>query len=219
MNRELRITDDGSHTVFYKDLDEPYHSVYGAIQESRHVFIEQGFFQLRQTPVRILEVGLGTALNLLLTVFSSEEKGTEVYYHAVEKYPLLPEEYNQLNFNKFLPDHGSEWLSSIHDAAWDTEVRITNWFTIFKERSDVKAMKTSGRFDLVYFDAFAPDKQPELWGTEVFTMLATLMNQGAVLVTYTAKGSVRRTMQSCGFRVEKVPGPPGKREMIRAVRI
>jgi len=219
MNRELRITEDGSHTVFFKDLDEPYHSIHGAIQESWHVFIEQGFLQLRQTSVRILEVGLGTALNLLLTVFSSEEKGTEVYYHAVEKYPLQPDEYNQLNFNKFFQGHGSEWLSVIHDAAWDKEVRITNWFTIFKERSDARAMKPMGIFDLVYFDAFAPDKQPELWSEEVFSMLAHLMNPGAILVTYAAKGSVRRTLQGCGFQVEKVPGPPGKREMIRARRI
>jgi tRNA U34 5-methylaminomethyl-2-thiouridine-forming methyltransferase MnmC len=219
MKRELRITGDGSHTLYVSELNEPYHSIHGAIQESQHVFIEEGFHQIIHSPLRILEIGLGTGLNLWLTAIESKNRGIEVYYHAVEKYPLQPQEYSALNFEQFSPGTEPGLLKSIHNATWGTEVFLTNHIRIFKEESDFRSMNPPCCFDLVYFDAFAPNKQPELWSESIFNKICNLMNPGAILVTYSARGSVRRTMQACGFRVEKVPGPPGKREMLRARKL
>lgn len=219
MKRELRSTEDGSHTLFVPGLDEPYHSIHGALQESKHVFIETGFRAIRKMSVRILEIGLGTGLNVLLTLCASLEPKKPVYYHAVEKYPLLPDEYRQLNFEKMNAGIPKGSLVRLHKAPWNTGFDLADHFTVFKERSDIRTMHPSGPFDLVYFDAFAPDKQPEIWSPEVFDKIADMLAPGAVLVTYSSRGSVRRTLVSCGFEVKKVPGPPGKREMIRAIRI
>jgi tRNA U34 5-methylaminomethyl-2-thiouridine-forming methyltransferase MnmC len=219
VNRELRITEDGSHTIYLRDLDEPYHSIHGSIQESMHVFINQGFNLVGRSPIRILEIGLGTGLNILLTLAESEKRRVEVSYHAVEKYPLVPREFKSLNFEQFIPDVASGSLMAIHERPWGQDIMLSGNFTLFKELADIRDMIPNKTFDLVYFDAFAPDKQPELWNENVFRKVAGCMKPGAILVTYAAKGSVRRTMKACGFLVEKVPGPPGKREMIRARRI
>ena len=214
--RELRITEDGSHTLYVKELDEPYHSIHGSIQESMHVFINQGFRLIEHSPVHILEVGLGTGLNVLLTLAASQKKGAEIIYHAVEKYPLMPEEFEALNFEQHIPDLPPGILQALHKGPWEKEFSLTANFHLFKEHADFRSMDPGGKFDLVYFDAFAPDKQPELWSEKVFTRVADSMKSGGKLVTYAAKGSVRRTMKACGFQVEKLPGPPGKREMTRA---
>ncbi len=219
MNRELRITEDGSHTIYLTDIDEPYHSIHGAIQESTHVFIEQGFRQVVRSPIHILEMGLGTGLNLLLTLAASENKGIKVFYHAVEKYPLKKEEYRELNYEKMIANVPRGTLKAIHESPWNKTFSLTESFQLFKEKADIRAMEPGDGFDLVYFDAFAPAKQPELWSDAVFSKVYCYMNRDALLVTYTSKSTVRRTMESCGFRVEKVPGPPGKREMIKAHRI
>ena len=219
VNRELRITEDGSHTIYLKDLDEPYHSIHGSIQESMHVFINQGFQLIEHSPIHILELGLGTGLNILLTLAISGNRRMEVNYHAVEKYPLSPKEFKVLNFEQFIPDLPEGSLLAIHEGPWEQDFNISGNFRLYKELADIRSMVPIGKYDLVYFDAFAPDKQPELWGEEVFSRIANSMNPGAILVTYAAKGSVRRTMKACGLQVEKVPGPPGKREMIRACRI
>lgn len=219
MEREIRVTGDGSHTLYVNSLDEPYHSIHGALQESKHVFIEQGLRQVSFSPVRILEIGFGTGLNLLLTLEYSLEKGIEVYYHTVEKYPLSPVEYLKLNYTGYLHTASPDQFEKIHQAPWDISFEIGNHFRIYKEHADFRNMEPKGTFDLVYFDAFAPDKQPELWDAPIFRKVYELMVPGGILVTYTAKGSVRRTLGSCGFEVSKVPGPPGKREMIRAKRI
>jgi tRNA U34 5-methylaminomethyl-2-thiouridine-forming methyltransferase MnmC len=217
--RELRITEDGSHTLYVKALDEPYHSIHGSIQESMHVFINQGFNQINHSPLHILEIGLGTGLNVLLTEAASQISGAEIIYHAVEKYPLIPEEFEALNFEQFIPDAPPGMLQALHMGPWAKEFSLTTQFRVYKELADIRTMAPGGNFDLVYFDAFAPDKQPELWSEKVFTRVANSMKSGGILVTYTAKGSVRRTMRACGLKVEKVPGPPGKREMIKAQRI
>ena len=219
MHRELRITGDGSHTIYVKELDEPYHSIHGSLQESMHVFINQGFRLIRHTPVHILEIGLGTGLNLLLTLASSQKTGTEIIYHAVEKYPLMPEEFGVLNFEQFIPDLPPGILQALHMGPWGKEFSLTEKFRVLKEHADIRSMAPGDIFDLVYFDAFAPDKQPELWSEKIFTRVADSMKSGSILVTYAAKGSVRRTMKACGFQVEKLPGPPGKREMTRATLI
>lgn len=218
MNRTIRTTGDGSHTLYVHELDEPYHSIHGSIQESSHVFIDKGFNQIQGSSIRILECGLGTGLNLLLTLIESLKRRMNVYYHAVEKYPLDHHEYHMLNFESMLTDVSPESLLRIHEGPWGRPFKLGDQFTVFKERSDFRKMDPSGLFDLVFFDAFAPDKQPAVWSEQVFSKIFSLMSPGAVLVTYTSKGTVRRTLKTCGFMVEKVEGPPGKREMIRATR-
>lgn len=219
MKRELRITEDGSHTIYVSDLDEPYHSIHGAIQESNHVFIKQGLHSISRSPLRILEAGFGTGLNALLTLAEASKLGIKVYYHAVEKYPLSETEYKQINYEQFIDGITAGSFISMHESPWAEQIPIAENFTLYKERADIRSMNPAGTFDLVYFDAFAPQKQPHLWSEEVFNPISKLMDPGGVLVSYTAKGSVRRALISCGFRVEKVPGPPGKWEMIRATRI
>ncbi|MEN8228800.1 MAG: tRNA (5-methylaminomethyl-2-thiouridine)(34)-methyltransferase MnmD [Bacteroidota bacterium] len=218
MQRELRLTEDGSHTLFVKGLDEPYHSIHGALQESNHIFIKQGFQTVQKSPLNILEIGLGTGLNMMLSLVESLKHGVDVYYHAVEKYPLIPSEYLKLNFEKIISGIPTGSLIRMHEAPWNDEFSLTERFRIHKEESDFRSMSPKGIFDLVYFDAFAPDKQPHLWTTEIFSKLNKLMNPNAILVSYSAKGSVRRALVSSGFDVIKIPGPPGKREMIRACK-
>ncbi|MEN8202145.1 MAG: tRNA (5-methylaminomethyl-2-thiouridine)(34)-methyltransferase MnmD [Bacteroidota bacterium] len=219
MKRSLRLTEDGSHTLYLNDLEEPYHSMHGAIQESRHVFIIQGFKSLAKSKLHILEIGLGTGLNLLLSYQESKKEGIGVHYHAVEKFPLIPAEFSGLNYETLLEGLPEGLLQQIHTAPWEHEIDLSSDFSLYKEQSDFRSMNPKGPFDLVYFDAFAPEKQPELWTSEVFSVLGRLTNPGAILVTYSSKGIVRRALKDCGFQVKKVPGPPGKREMIRAVRI
>lgn len=218
MDRTLLLTEDGSHTLFVKELGEPYHSIHGAVQESLHVFINQGYRTLQKPEIRILEMGLGTGLNVLLTLVESMIHGTQVFYHAVEKYPLLISEYQQLNFERFIAGIPAGSLTRLHEAPWNVKFTLTDHFDVLKEQSDFRSMDPSGTFDLVYFDAFSPEKQPELWTPDIFNNLSGLMHPGSILVTYSAKGSVRRALTTNGFEVMKVPGPPGKREMIRAVR-
>ncbi len=218
MKRELRITGDGSHTFYVGELEEPYHSTHGAIRESEHVFILHGFRRVCKSFIRVLEIGFGTGLNMLLTFRESVEKGTGVFYHAVEKYPLTPEEYSQLNYEKFLVDVPPGTLQKIHAAPWGENVNLSDDFLFFKEHTDIGNMHPSGKFDLVYHDAFAPEKQPEMWTPHLFSRLYGMMDPGSIWVSYTSKGSVRRDLISCGFEVMKVTGPPGKKEMLHAIR-
>lgn len=219
MERSLRLTDDGSHTLYVDILDEAYHSTHGALRESMHVFIKQGLHTLSKPELNILEIGFGTGLNALLTLHFAMQTKREIHYHAVEKYPLSRTEYAQLNFEQFLDRQPRGFLNLMHDAEWEKSVQISDGFSLFKEQADFRSMNLPGDFDLVYFDAFSPDKQPELWSPEVFATIGKSTRKGAVLVTYSSKGVVRRTLTSCGFKIEKVPGPPGKREIIRAIRI
>lgn len=218
MNRELRITGDGSHTMYVSDMDESYHSKHGALQESVHIFIRKGFQTIDKSPVHILELGLGTGLNVMLTLAESEKSGSEVFYHAVEKYPLNAAEFGKLNYEAMIAGLPAGSLIRMHEAPWGIDFNLSDHFRMFKEHSDFRSMDPEGRFDLVYFDAFAPDKQPELWTREIFSKLFALMEPGAILVSYSSKGEVRRVLNSCGFEVRKIPGPPGKREMIQAIR-
>jgi tRNA U34 5-methylaminomethyl-2-thiouridine-forming methyltransferase MnmC len=218
MKREFMITADGSHTIYVPELDEPYHSVHGAIQESRHVFLAEGFRMMHKSPLRVLEIGFGTGLNAILTLAEAGKSSIHTYYHAVEKYPLSASEFMEINYEQFVDGISPGSLIRMHTVPWGEWIRLTDHFILFKELADFREMDPQGAFDLVYFDAFAPKKQPHLWTEEIFCRLYQLVNPGGILVTYAAKGSVRRAMISCGFQVEKVPGPPGKREMIRAIK-
>jgi len=219
MKRELRVTEDGSHTLYLPELDEPYHSIHGAIQESRHVFLGQGFNTLEKSSINILELGFGTGLNAYLTLAESQSRGIRINYHTIEKYPLEFGEYSNLNFEVFIEGGKPGKFLLLHQCPWNQPVKITDDFTLLKEQHDFREMKLIGPYDLVYYDAFAPQKQAHLWSESIFRAISGALKPGSVLVTYTSMGSVRRTLISCGFDVRKVPGPPGKREMIRATLI
>jgi tRNA U34 5-methylaminomethyl-2-thiouridine-forming methyltransferase MnmC len=218
VKRKLIRTKDGSHSLFQEDLNEHYHSIHGAIQESKHVFIKMGLHCFQRMSLNILEIGFGTGLNALLTCLECDDKQYFVYYHAIEKFPLSNELISHLNYSELIGGQASVIFSGIHQAPWDEERDITPHFTLLKQQVDFNQLKTTRRYDLVFFDAFAPDKQPEMWRSSNFQLLYSSLNVGGVLVTYSAKGEIKRKMEAVGFRVEKVPGPPGKREMLRAIR-
>jgi tRNA U34 5-methylaminomethyl-2-thiouridine-forming methyltransferase MnmC len=211
----IQLTADGSHTLFVPAIDEHYHSINGAIQESYHVFIKTGLHQLAKEKVRILEIGFGTGLNAFLTLLNTD---IPVEYYTVESDPLPFEMIRLLNYAKISCPEKEELFLALHTAAWDTPVCINGMFTLYKIQGDSNTCALPGNTDLVYFDAFAPDKQPEMWNREIFRRLYESMTEGGILTTYCAKGSVRRMMQEAGYSVERIPGPPGKREMLRAVR-
>lgn len=215
MNQELRTTSDGSHTIYNSLVDECYHSVHGAVAESEHIFLRSGFCEIRKTEIAVFEVGFGTGLNALLTLEEASHRGTRVHYTAVERYPIGPDLYEQLNYGS-TPQERDIFLQ-LHRAEWEREVLLGGCFSLKKMEADFTQIEFSERFDLVYFDAFSPERQPEMWSEELFARLYNAMNEGGVLVTYCAKGVVRRTMQAVGFRVERIAGPTGgKREILRA---
>ncbi len=222
MQREIVFTADGSHTVSIPEMNVTYHSVHGAIQESKHVFIEAGLKYAsgrftRPGVLRILEVGLGTGLNALLTLIEAENNQYPIHYTAIEPFPLSAEEIASLNYCEQLNRNDLQYtFIKLHMCEWEKDIVLTSYFTIHKTNQSLLQFVTTERYDLVYFDAFAPGAQPELWTKEIFKTLYQLLSPGGVLVTYCSKGDVRRAMQDAGFSIEKLAGPPGKREMIRA---
>lgn len=216
IEREIQETADGSHTLFIPGMDEHYHSVNGAVQESRHVFIEAGLHHLKKRNMKIFEIGFGTGLNAFLTLLDAEDNGRSVDYYSIELYPLDAELVQTLNYGEVVCPEKKELFSALHAAAWNKPVQITGCFTLHKIWGDSNSAELPDSIDLVYFDAFAPDKQPEMWSQEIFDKLYAHMSAGGILTTYCAKGVVRRMMQKAGYSVERIPGPPGKREMLRA---
>jgi tRNA U34 5-methylaminomethyl-2-thiouridine-forming methyltransferase MnmC len=218
MERKIVLTGDGSHSIGIPELNITYHSVHGAIQESRHVFIEAGLNYVLSNStfqsLRIFEMGLGTGLNVLLTAIEAERNKISIQYTTVEQFPLRPEEVHLLNYAQVLGN--VEFFHKIHDSKWNEPVRINEHFTLEKLETDLLNFSSSPHFDLIYYDAFAPNAQPELWTKEIFEKLFSMIEPGGVVVTYCSKGDVRRAMIAAGFKVEKLKGPPGKREMSRA---
>lgn len=214
ISRRIETTADGSATLYVPALDEHYHSVKGAHTESMHIFIELGLRRWQSShsgqPVRIFEAGFGTGLNALLTLEEAEQKSLDVLYVSAELYPLAWEEVEPLHHT----DNPS--LKALHDAPWGEPVAITPHFTLLKLQADLSQMPFPN-CDVVFYDAFAPEKQPHLWSEDLFAALQKSLSPGGILTTYCAKGEVRRRLQRAGFTVERLPGPPGgKREVLRA---
>jgi len=215
---ELIKTEDGSVTISRPDLEETFHSVHGAITESMHVFIDHGIRAFNGMEATIFELGFGTGLNVLLTLLEARWKGLDITYYTVESCPLEPAVIAQLNYPSLLPGKPKEELTRIHAAPWGQMTEIEPHFRLFKRLSSFEDFHHSAQYDVVYFDAFAPSVQPELWIIDVFRTLFAHMNPGGILVTYSAKGQVRRNLKEAGFITERLPGAPGKREMLRAVK-
>ena len=213
---EVIQTADGSHTLFHPNLNEHYHSKNGSISESMHVFIKMGlqYKGLNKSKLRILEVGFGTGLNALLSFMYGGE--IVISYTALEPFPLNKELIKQLNYIELLSIESDADFINLHECEWNSKYKLNANFELLKCKTRLEDFNTNERFDLVYFDAFAPRPQPELWDKKIFVKLFGLMDNNAVLVTYCAKGQVRRNMQEAGFTVQRLEGPPGKREMLRA---
>jgi len=216
---QLVITADGSHTIYVPELNEHYHSIHGAIQESELIFIKYGFEFCKADPVNIFEVGLGTGLNVLLTAMKSLFEARVVNYTAIEKYPLTEQVINTLNYYKFAGKGAKYLFKKIHSCPWNVNVNICKNFNFKKINGDMVDYVIEGKYDLIYFDAFGPDKQPELWTGNIFSKLSSASNRNSIIVTYSAKGEVKRNLKACKFNVSFLPGPPGKREIIRAIKI
>lgn len=222
MERSIIITKDGSHTVSIPELNVTYHSHHGAIQESLHVFIEAGLLKSGSFPVSdiyIFEMGFGTGLNALLTLIEAEKSKCPVHYTAIELFPLREEEITKLNYCEYLerPELATIF-KKLHNCEWEKSIAITSYFTLTKKKASLITYSFDQLVSLIYFDAFAPAAQPELWTKEIFEKIFAMLASGGILVTYCSKGEVRRNMAAAGFTIEKIPGPPGKREMVRAIK-
>ncbi len=219
MKRSVITTGDGSTSLKIDAWDEPYHSRHGALQESQHVFIREGLAQVDAPKVAILELGFGTGLNALLSYDFAKANSKIIEYYGVEAFPLTPAEVSEMNYTELLADEGLiKIFTKLHltqPGVWTT---IDSFFSLKNVEKRFEELQETKKFDLIYHDAFSPKLQPELWDEKAFEKGFSLLRSGGKLVTYSAKGSVRRAMESVGFVVEKVPGPPGKREMIRATK-
>lgn len=220
MKITIETTADGSPTLYREDLDEHYHSVKGALAESLHVYLEAGWRKASETgrrPISIFEVGFGTGLNAAITATHALETQIPTEYHSTELYPL-PKETTDLILPA-IPEEYREAFEKVNEATWNEAIQINPYFTLMKMQSDVLAMDIPKGIDTVYFDAFAPEKQPELWDESIFRRIYDAMNPVGVLTTYCAKGSIRRMLQQIGYLTERLPGPPGgKREILRATK-
>ena len=220
--RKIVISEDGSSTIYQSDIDEHYHSIKGAIQESQHIFIQAalkywiGILKNKEVKeLNILEIGFGTGLNALLVIL--EDLDIKINYYTFEAYPLEQEIIDTLKY------HNNSSVDSLfkrlHEVEWNEIKVISDYFSIFKINKDFSLFisdQFNELFDIVFFDAFSPDKQPRMWTTDIFSKIYQWMREDGILTTYCAKGNVRRSMQEVGFSVERIPGPPGKREILRA---
>ncbi|MBL7700544.1 MAG: tRNA (5-methylaminomethyl-2-thiouridine)(34)-methyltransferase MnmD [Chitinophagaceae bacterium] len=219
MQNKLIVTADGSHTVINKDLNVSYHSMHGAIQESKHIFIDAGLNYKQKKKINILEVGFGTGLNALLTLIESKNDRSEIIYEAIELHPLDDLCISSLNYLSLLnAGQLRDKFLSMHLSPASAATKISDHFHLKKIYGDIRSIQLSSSYDLIYFDPFDPVAQPELWSVDIFKKIYDSTNDGGVLVTYSSKGAVRRAMEAAGFKIEKLPGPRGKREIVRATK-
>nr|WP_320021270.1 tRNA (5-methylaminomethyl-2-thiouridine)(34)-methyltransferase MnmD [uncultured Draconibacterium sp.] len=220
MQRQIINTEDGSKTLFIPEMNEQYHSVNGALTESEYVYLDKGYRHNQSTEPVILEIGFGTGLNALLTALEAENKKRKTTYISLEKYPIEPTEIEQLNYGSLISKQAEELFSALHSSKWNQKTNISSHFDLLKLKTDLTQFSFDAipTVDVIYFDAFGPDKQPEMWNEEIFRKLFSISNTNANLVTYSAKGEIRRRMERSGYISERLPGPPGKRQMLRATR-
>jgi tRNA U34 5-methylaminomethyl-2-thiouridine-forming methyltransferase MnmC len=215
---KLVLTEDGSHTLRSEQFDETYHSHHGAVAESMHVYIQNGLAAVDRKEINVFEVGFGTGLDALLSWMYAEQNDLRVNYTGLELYPISDAMISEINHPSLLQDYKPKF-GAIHAAAWGGMVRLSPIFKINKLHQSVLDFTAPADLqDVIYFDAFSPDKQPELWTADVFRKMYEMLDVGGVLVTYCSKSAVRRNMEEVGFTVEKLQGPRGKREMVRAVK-
>lgn len=219
MKRLVVHTADGSTSIHLPEWNESYHSKHGAIQEAQHVFIKNGLNLFRNQALSILEIGFGTGLNAFITLLEALKRQLTIQYTGVEAYPVLAEEWMHMNYVAELhADDQASFFDLMHSSAWEQDIAITPVFSLCKRQKRIQDVADQNQFDLIYFDAFGYRVQPELWSDEIFRNMYAALKPNGVLVTYAATGAVRRSMLAAGFSVEKLAGPPGKREMLRATK-
>lgn len=224
MKREIKTTKDGSKTLYINDLNESYHSSHGALHESRHVFINNGLILKNNYEINILELGFGTGLNILVTIDEFLKSNTikKINYFTIEKYPISEQEIKELDYGVLFNNPEMQKINAkIHSCEWEKSCAILSNFNLFKFECDFFNLKNLDipKIDLVYFDCFGAKVQPDLWEKPLLEMVAEKMKQNGLLTTYSSKGSVRRILKELNFEVKKVPGPPGKREMMNAIKL
>lgn len=212
---ELQLSDDGSHTLFVPELDEHYHSTRGAVQEALYVYIERGLQAFEKMHGTVLEIGFGTGLNALLTAIDAIEHNRTVHYVSYEKFPLPVDTIAQLNYTQFVAPQYSSLFEKIHNAPWNEQIEITPQFSLHKIQADIVQHPSLIPCDIIYYDAFAPNKQAEMWSENILQHVCSYLQKGGIFVTYCAQGHVRRTLKTIGLQIERLPGPPGKWEMLR----
>ena len=218
MKREIITTKDGSTSLFIPEWNETYHSKHGAIQEAYHVFIKNGLSIFNGKSVSILEIGFGTGLNAFITSLEADKNNIVVNYTAVEAFPLTIEEIDAMNFASKIDSKKADTFSAIHQLNWEVKNQVSDNFYLTKRKQFFQDVNDKECFDIIYFDAFSYDVQPELWSEAIFTKMHTALKTNGILVTYACRTIIKQTMISAGFRVEKLPGAPGKREMLRAYK-
>jgi tRNA U34 5-methylaminomethyl-2-thiouridine-forming methyltransferase MnmC len=225
MQYKIIITSDGSHSIYIPELNEHYHSIHGAIQESKHVFIEAGLKHFISSPappshINILEIGFGTGLNAFLTFIEARNANLKIKYTTIEAFPLKKEIVEELNYVSELDSDLKDTFDQLHYSDWEKEISISENFILRKIGKPLQNVNLKAKeFDLIYFDAFGPPVQPEMWTESVFSKIAEATKPNGIFVTYCAKGEVKRTLKKAGFNIENLPGPPGKREMVRGLKI
>jgi tRNA U34 5-methylaminomethyl-2-thiouridine-forming methyltransferase MnmC len=221
MEYKVKMTADGSHTIYLPQMDEQYHSLNGAVTESAFVYINMGYLFNREDNPVIFEAGFGTGLNCLLTALTAEEVKRPTSYIAIEKFPLEENIINQLNYGKVMPGPAAELFRKIHECKWEDFADISPYFQLYKMHGDLteSGWQVKGGCNIIYYDAFAPGKQKEMWTAEIFRNMFEMTLPGGVIVTYSASGEVRRGLADAGYTMERLPGPPGKKEMLRGIKI
>ena len=217
MKLELVNTNDGSNSLKNLIINDCYHSKYGAINESKHIFINNGLKRISKKKIRVLEIGFGTGLNALLTQLYCDKKEQNIIYHAIDNLPLKKDTYYSLNYCDQLKIDKNIFLK-IHNSLWENEIELSNFFVVKKINCDFTKKLFNEKYDLIYFDAFSPSKQPEMWGLNNFKKLYNCLNRNGVLITYSSKGDVKRIIKEVGFNVFSIAGPTGKREITLACK-
>ncbi len=216
------ITSDGSSTLINKDLNTSYHSLHGALQESQHIYIKNGLLEIskKQYEIKVFELGFGTGVNAWLSLEFALRNKVIIHFTSIEKYIVEESLIQQLNYsNQFQFENGKSYFNTIHELNWNKKHVINDNFSLNKIKEDWLSFETKEKFDLIYFDAFGPGSQSELWNQTSLSKAYNILNPQGILVTFCAQGEFRRTLKSIGFQVERLPGPPGKREMTKAVKI
>lgn len=219
MKREIIITNDGSSTIHLPDWNETYHSKHGAIQEAYHVFIKNGLSLFNNQPISILEIGFGTGLNCFITYLESLKNNQTIDYTGIEAYPVASTEAFLLNYPDLIDGSNHDCFQNLHLCNWELKNALSSNFTLTKRKQFFQEINDVATYDLIYFDAFGFRVQPELWSDEIFKAMFSALKINGVLVTYACRTSIKKSMLSAGFRVDKLLGAPGKREMLRATKV
>lgn len=218
LKREIIRTNDGSTTIHLPEWDESYHSKHGAIQEAYHVFLKNGMSLFEGKPITVLEIGFGTGLNCFITYLESKKNNQTIDYVGVEAYPVQMDEAMQMNYPNEIDASESSIFKQMHECSWEFKNKLSTTFTLTKRKQFFQNIQDDATFDLIYFDAFGYRVQPELWSEAIFAAMFKALQPSGVLVTYACRTSIKNAMISAGFSVEKLPGAPGKREMLRATK-